>query len=160
SRVKQNVITRDASSRLMQRSKSSPHSLDHFVSLSHYGRRDSKPELPGSLEVDHELELCRLFNGQLCWLCPFQDFVRIRHALPRKIDLVRSVGREPPEVHEFPGCPHCWQSTIRCNAHDASVFAKQHWAGHYNESLGVLSGHRGECADKVVRTNGRHELKL
>jgi hypothetical protein len=40
------------------------------------------------------------------------------------------------------------------------LYSPQHRARHYNESVGMLSGHRGERADNVVRANGRHEFKL
>jgi Phage integrase, N-terminal SAM-like domain len=65
----------------------------------------------------------RLLHGQLCWLCPFQDFVHIRGRLPGKIGQVHSVGHESSEIHKFPGCPHCRQSAVRSKARDASVFA-------------------------------------
>ena len=45
------------------------------------------------------------FHGQLCWLCPFQDFVGIRGGPPSEMGENRSIGHESAEVHEFPGRP-------------------------------------------------------
>ena len=52
-----------------------------------HGRRDREAKSLGGLEVDHQLELGRLLDGQVSGLGAFQDFVdESRHLL---------VGRRP-----------------------------------------------------------------
>jgi len=79
---------------------------------------------------------------------------------PGKVGQVHSVRHEPSDIHEFPGRADCRQSAVRRKAHDASVLAKQHRAGHDDESVSTLSAYRGERTDKVVRAGRRDELKL
>ena len=47
-------------------------SLDHLVRPPQHRRRDRQPERLGGLEVDHQLELRRLFDGQVGGLCAAQ----------------------------------------------------------------------------------------
>ena len=59
--------------------------FNQLVGAGEQAGRDREAKHLRGLKVDDELELCRLLNGQLCWLCPLQDFVRIRGGLPGKI---------------------------------------------------------------------------
>src|SRR6202521_1033026 len=43
-------------------------SFDHFVGADKNGRRYCEAKGLGGLEIDDELELCRLFNRQISWL--------------------------------------------------------------------------------------------
>jgi hypothetical protein len=56
---------------------SSGRSLDDVVRLRQQRRRDREAERFRGLEVDHQLELCRLLDGKVSRLGTFQDFVDI-----------------------------------------------------------------------------------
>ena len=46
--------------------------LDDFIGAPEEGRRDGEPERPGGFEIDHQLELGRLFDGKTGRLAPFK----------------------------------------------------------------------------------------
>ena len=119
--------------------------------------RHVEAERPCSHEVDHQLEFDRLLYGQLCWLGPFQDFVRIRGGLAGKIGQVRPLGRPPRSTNSL-------ATPIAGNLF-AAMLAMRLYSPN-SIGLGITmrasacSYHRAERADEVVRANGRHELKL
>jgi hypothetical protein len=45
--------------------------FDHLVGAGEQRLRQGEAERLGGLEVDHQLELCRLFNRQITRLCTF-----------------------------------------------------------------------------------------
>jgi hypothetical protein len=52
-------------------------SLDQLVRPPQQRRRDGQPERHGGLEVDDQLELGRLLDGQVAGLGALEDFVRV-----------------------------------------------------------------------------------
>jgi hypothetical protein len=44
--------------------------LDYLVRPQEHGPRDRQPERLSSLQIDHQLELSGLLNGEVAWLCP------------------------------------------------------------------------------------------
>src|ERR1044071_3379114 len=56
--------------------------------------RDREVDLLGRLQIDHELELCRLLYGELGRFCAFEDFVDISGRAPIQIAYDRSIGHE------------------------------------------------------------------
>ena len=64
------ALTLRAISGSMHRKKMYRVSLfDHLVGDGEQPRREAEVERLGSLDVDHELEFCRLLDGQIDWLC-------------------------------------------------------------------------------------------
>src|SRR5215470_13776081 len=57
-------------------------------------RRDGEAEGLGGLEIDDELEFCRLLDREVCRLCPTQD---LRHIGSGASIEIRDVGSEAHE---------------------------------------------------------------
>src|SRR5262245_46023815 len=51
--------------------------LDHLVRALQEQRRDRQPERHGGLQVDDQLKLCRLLDGDVAGLGPLQDAVHV-----------------------------------------------------------------------------------
>ena len=54
-----------------------PFSLDHLVRSRQHVGRNREADLLCSLEIDHQLKLCRLLDGQIGGFCAFEDFVNV-----------------------------------------------------------------------------------
>jgi hypothetical protein len=54
--------------------------LDHLVGAHQHRLRDRQAERPGGLEVDHQIELRRLLDGQVGGLGALKDLVDVSGA--------------------------------------------------------------------------------
>jgi hypothetical protein len=68
--------------------------------------RDREAERLGRLEVDDQLELGRLLDGEIAGLGAFQNLVHVGRGAPKQIGAVRSIGHEAPDLDEFPERVH------------------------------------------------------
>src|SRR5262245_26128029 len=80
------------------RARGSP--LSHSI-LSEFGSALMVQGL-GRLQVDDELKLHRLLDGQVRRLRAFEDLVHIGGGTPERGRKARTIGYEPSSVHEFP----------------------------------------------------------
>jgi len=81
-------------------------SLDHLIRPLQERRRDREAEGPGGLEVDHQLELRRLLDGEVGRLGALENLIDVnRRALPGAID-VWSVAHEPASIDKVPPRKH------------------------------------------------------
>src|SRR5207245_1727759 len=80
--------------------------LDHLVGASDDGLRDRKAEGLGGLEVDHQLELGRLLDGQVGGLRAFQDLVHVNGRAAERVGTAGSIGHEAASVDVLPLCIH------------------------------------------------------
>jgi hypothetical protein len=55
----------------------------------------------GRFEVNHQLELGRLFHGQVAGLCALEDLVDKRRRAPVDLSDVHAVGHEAPSLDEL-----------------------------------------------------------
>jgi len=78
------------------------HSLDYLVCSNQERRRDGKPEPPGCLEVDDQLELGWLFNGQVASSGAFEDPVDVGGCAFDVVDDIRPLGHEAACHDELP----------------------------------------------------------
>src|SRR5262249_47427534 len=76
-------------------------SLDHLIRTRQHVRWNREADLLRCLQVDHKLELRRLLDGKVRWLCAFQDFIDVRGGSPEQVGHARAVGYEPPVFHIF-----------------------------------------------------------
>jgi hypothetical protein len=72
-------------------------SLNHLIHPLQQRMRDRQPEGPCRLEIDHEMEPCRLFDGKITWFGTFQDPVYVSGGESRVL-----VARWP--VSDQPAC--------------------------------------------------------
>ena len=68
--------------------------FDHLVGDRKHARRNGQAEGPGSLEVDHQLELDRGLDWKLVRFRALEDAIDIRRRAPKIIDQVISVGQQ------------------------------------------------------------------
>ena len=66
-------------------------SLNQLVSLCDEERRHFETKRFGGLEIDHQLEFCRLLHGEVGGLGALQDLVHVRGAAPVEIAQARPV---------------------------------------------------------------------
>src|SRR5262245_38701881 len=71
--------------------------FDHFVRGAEQRRRHGEAEHPGGRSVDHQLQLCRLHDGQVCWLNALEDSTGIDAELTDSIRYIDSVTHQPAE---------------------------------------------------------------
>jgi hypothetical protein len=83
--------------------------LDHFVRLEEEQRWHRDPEGLGRLEVDDQLKLHGLLDGQVRGLCAPENLVDIDGAAPKKILVIRAVTYQAAGLHMIPQREHRWQ---------------------------------------------------
>src|SRR5216683_2130470 len=69
-------------------------SLNHLIRPEQERRRDHQAEGLRGLEIDHQLELRRLFYRQIRWFPTSQDLVYKGCPLPRNSGKVRTVSKQ------------------------------------------------------------------
>src|SRR5262245_42436942 len=86
-------------------------SADHLVRLVEEQRRQREAEDLGSLEVDDELEFCRLLHGQIRRFGTLQDSVDIIGSAPVQGGNARPIGHEAPTATS---CLRAYMAGRRC----------------------------------------------
>jgi len=71
-------------------------SLDQLMSLCDKERRHFETKRLGGLEIDHQLELRRLLDGQVGGLRAFQDLVHEKGSTSEEGDMARAAGNQTP----------------------------------------------------------------
>jgi hypothetical protein len=79
---------------LLRHSVCSP---DHFIRARQHVRRNCQADLLCSFQIDDELELGRLLDGQISGLCAFQNLVYIGCGAPVHVENISAI------VHEAAG---------------------------------------------------------
>ena len=66
-----------------------------------FGERLPQPDCLGGLEVDHQIELHRLLDGQIRWLRALQNPVHVSGGTLEQVGLAGSVGHQPGSDFSF-----------------------------------------------------------
>src|SRR5882672_4984312 len=75
--------------------------LNHLIRALQERRRDRQPEGLRGLEVDDQLELSRLFDGEIGGLRTLENAVDVRGRALHKMLAVVAVGHEPPGLDKI-----------------------------------------------------------
>src|SRR5262252_3073330 len=75
--------------------------FDDLVGVAEQRVWDGEAERLGGLEVDDELELCRLLDWQIGRLRTLQDLVHIACSTPVHVKVVRPVRHEPTRFYKL-----------------------------------------------------------
>jgi hypothetical protein len=70
--------------------------FDHLVGAGKQRGRDGNSERFGCLEIDHQIELGRLLNRKVGWLCALENLVNVASGSAKIVNLIWPVGRRPP----------------------------------------------------------------
>src|SRR5215471_17297870 len=86
---------------------------DHLIRPVQHRLRNCETDLFRCFEIDHELELRRLFDREISGLGTSQDLVDISSGAAVKIGKARSISHETPSEYIVLLGIHCWK-TIFC----------------------------------------------
>jgi hypothetical protein len=75
--------------------------LNDLIRPCQYVWRDRQTDLLGSFQVDNQLELRRLLNGNIGSLGTFKDLVHVCGGAPPQIREIRSIGHKSPGFQKF-----------------------------------------------------------
>src|SRR5499427_8757676 len=78
--------------------------LDHLVGTGEQRWRNVERERLRSSEVDHQLELCGLFDGKVCGAFSFENATDIVACAPEHGWVIRSIRHQAADLHKLP-CP-------------------------------------------------------
>src|SRR5215510_5042069 len=98
---------------LMHRSKRAC-SFDHLISSREQGGWHGDTQSLSSLEVNHQIELDRLLDGEIGGLCALEDLVDDRRAAPLQFCEVGAVAHEPALLNESTVPVDSRQSVLQC----------------------------------------------
>src|SRR6266481_5492443 len=101
-------------------------SLDHGVRPPKYRLRDRQAEGLGGLEVDDQLELRRLLDGQVRGVGAFEDLVDVGRGAAIQISIVRSIGHKAPGIDILPKLEHGRQPVLSRQVPEASSLTGEH----------------------------------
>src|SRR5262245_5028849 len=149
----------DVSMRSKLRGQKAWNSLDQLISLCDELRRHFEPERLGGLEVDHQLELRGLLDGQVGGLGALQDLVHIGGSAPKHISKVRSIGHKAPGIDKLPPKVHGRQPVLCRQVHEASSLIEEHAAWQHSQSTHARAGHVREGPVEILRPSCFNELK-
>src|SRR5713101_3294179 len=75
--------------------------LNHLIRTHQQRRRDRQPECLRGLQIDDEVELCRLLHGQVCRLGALQDSVNVDCSTSFHLGSIYSIGHEATWLDEI-----------------------------------------------------------
>src|SRR6516162_8536879 len=70
-------------------------SFDHLVGAGEQRGRHGQAECPSRRHIDREIELGRLLDWYIGWLCPAKYFFDIIASAPPQFRKIRSIGYQP-----------------------------------------------------------------
>jgi len=76
-------------------------SLYHSIRPRQHVGRDCEADLLGGFQIDHQLELSWLLDGQVSRVSALQDLVNIHGRASPQVRSVRSIAHQAPSVHEL-----------------------------------------------------------
>src|SRR5262245_13360062 len=82
-------------------------SLDDVIGSQEQRRRDGETKRLGSIEIDDEFVFGGLLDGQICWLCAFENPVTVHS--PEPCDLAQTRG-----IREQSTCDDVLSERVNC----------------------------------------------
>ena len=108
--------------------------------------RDRQPERLRRLEVDDQLELGGLLDGQVGGLRALENLIRVDGCLPELGRKVRPTGHEAPGLRLLPVPIHRRQPVLYREIGEPCPVARKHRVSHDEKGPRTLPGHRREGA--------------
>jgi hypothetical protein len=107
--------------------------LDHVVRAPQHRRRDREPERLRGLQIDDQLELRWLFDGEVGRLGASENLVHVDCGAPLEPPDVRPIGQETIGIGKFSEVINCGQASLRCKICELSSMENVHRAGQYEQ---------------------------
>src|SRR5262245_37167414 len=95
------------------------YSLDDLVSSGQDRLRDREAERLGGLEIDDQLELGGLLDGEIGGFCTFQDLVDVGCGAPGNVPTARPIRHEATDLRLLPLSAHRRQAALGCEVCDS-----------------------------------------
>src|SRR5262249_24981988 len=83
--------------------------LDHLVGALHEGLRNREAEGLGGLQVNHQLEPCRLLDREVGSLGALENLVHVDGRAAEYVETAAPIGHEAAGVHVLSLWVHGWQ---------------------------------------------------
>src|SRR5689334_9690446 len=104
-------------------------SFDNLVGTRKDAWRDSETQCPGSFQVNHQLEFCRLLNWDITSFCSPQNFVNQLGGAPEHGPNVWSIRYEAATFNVVAIRIDCWQAQLKCHFTDFLSIAEHEGVG-------------------------------
>src|SRR4029453_282157 len=134
--------------------------FDDLIRPRQQRRRDGEAEGLGGLEVDDQLERCRLLNRKVRRLGPFQNPVHHVRGAPEDVSDERPVRNETPGFRVFALCTYRRQTPLLRLLGDLRSVCIEHRARWNKGRACALSAHACEGSVQVARSTPLVYLEL
>src|SRR5215510_1064566 len=116
----------------------SSRSFNHLVVAGEQRRWHFEADRLGRDQVDDEIELDRLLDRTVAWLCPAQNLVDVVTGAPEQVRDVRSVGHEPSGLNILPSRRNRWKMGACRQDIDPGAVADQQRIGTNKKEFGAV----------------------
>src|SRR5262245_56223897 len=131
------------------------HLFDDPVRPRQQRGRDREAEGFGGLEVDDQLELGGLLDGEVGRLGALEDLVGVDGGTPKQITEVRAITHQPTRLHMIPPHEECWQPVPERQLGYSLSRGHVGAEDEYEDSLRVLARHCQQ-GDFQIGPDARH----
>src|SRR5262249_53895208 len=116
-----------------------------------YVRWNRNTDLLGSLEIDHELELRRLLDGQFSGLGSLQDSVHVIREARVAVRLVCPVEHKPADIYGWSAAVYRRQTVLQCEIRNPFLVSNHQRPTEGVQSVRALLGYRGKNFLETIR---------
>src|SRR4030095_1693428 len=120
---------------------SRPSLLDDLIGPLQQRLRDGEADRLGRLEVDDQLELRGLLDGQVAGLGAFQDLVHVGGGAPLQVKKVCAIGHKTASLRVLAVPIYRWQAPLRRELCDLSSLIREYGVRENDERACPFPGH-------------------
>src|SRR6266852_6382320 len=139
---------------------SSTRLFDHLVRAHEQRLRNRQPEYLRGLQIDDEVELCRLLHGQVCRLGAPQDSVNVDCSTSFHLRSIYSIGHEATRLDEILDLIDC-RDPVRGRKIDDRLSMHEHKSRRSHQyTLVVILPHTAESGSEFPRSVHDERMNL